>query len=38
MKRSVVPAAITVFLYCAAIVAVSAQPYPMLDKVVQKVI
>ena len=38
MKRFAVPATITVLLHCVAIVAVSAQTYPMLDKVVQKVI
>ena len=38
MKRFAVPATIAVLLHCVAIVAVSAQPYPMLDTVVQKVV
>ena len=38
MKRHAVPAAVAALMLCVAIVAVNAQPYPMLDKVVQKVI
>ena len=39
MKRHLVPTAVTaVLLCCVAIVAVDAQPYPLLDTVVQKVI
>ena len=38
MKRYAVAASVTALLLCGAFVAVNAQPYPMLDMVVKKVI
>ena len=38
MKRHHVPAALGALLLCVAIVGVNAQSYPMLDRVVQRVI